>query len=116
MWLIEVVKDNEKTSHFWHNKHSDDFARFIPKNFGVTANDLSFYHLQEDDVQTFNNLMSQTETVDDVVQPLHYQDISENGKVKVKQLSDDALLYELTGSHVPWSSMYDENMNFILNN
>jgi len=114
MWLIEVTKNGVKESHLWHNKHTDDFARFIPDNFGVSESDCKFYHITKVDCDTHCNLINQLTGEEGAETAVHYVDNSELGKLKVKQVSDDSLVHTLTGDPKLWSQMYNDEMQFIL--
>ena len=111
MWKIEVTKNGVVENHLWHNGHKDDFARFMPENFNVSSEALKFYKLDINAMKNFNNLCC----VMDGDAMANYTDLSELGSVKVKQVSDDAVILNIVGQEVLWSQMYDAQMNFILN-
>lgn len=119
MWKIEITKDNTIDGRLWHNKHGDDFARFIPKQLGEDKSDLEFYQVDPAHVQVMNDLLGESiESLDEnnetVYNLKHVADMSASGKIKVKLVSDNSIVYEIAGVKKEWSDMYDEDMKFIL--
>lgn len=77
MFVIEVENFlNQKSRHYWMNAADDDFARYLPKNFGVAKEKLRFWVFEDDDMPVLEGAMK-------ALGQDGALDLSVDGKIKV---------------------------------
>ena len=129
MFVIQVTSlENQVSKHYWINKNSDDFIRFLPNNFGVPKENLKFWMFDDSEFFIIENLLkSQNENEE------RFLDLSENSKIKVvkkvkaqievlnqetneteiQEVDEITVLREVLGSEIAFP--YDSSMNFLGN-
>lgn len=118
MFKLEVTKlDNSVELIYNINKNEDDFLQFIPKQFGVTKDEVNAFLLPDENKDQIEAYLKLGEE--------YALDLGEEGKIKVVTISvseDEAtgaeliettLVKEYVGTLIQWP--YDEQGNFLGN-
>ena len=118
MFKLEVTKlDNSVELIYNMNNNEDDFLQFIPKQFGVTKDEVKAFLLPDsnkDEIEAYLKLGEE-----------YALDLGEEGKIKVitisvsedeatgAELIETTLVKEYVGTLIQWP--YDEEGNFLGN-
>lgn len=117
MFKLEITKiDGEKELVYNMNKKEDDFLRFIPRNYGVSMDNVKAWYFGDDTLYEVEAYLKLED---------HLLDLGENGEIRVvkkvttpSDLLEEDSVYELIKSYdgALVTNAYDSKGNFVKDN